>query len=70
MEWYFLGWLLFALFIVIIYFLLVIRALTTRHEFDESEEFSGVINVRQNIKNDNSNDDANGLRSKFDRESG
>lgn len=70
MEWYFLGWFLFALFILFIYALIVIKALTTRVDIDESEEFSGVINVKANNKAQHDRDVANRMRNDFDRESG
>ena len=47
MEWYLLGWFLFALFIVIIYWLIVIKALGTRREIKEEYEFIGVIKFDQ-----------------------
>ena len=67
MEWYFLGWFLFALFILFIYFLIVIRALTTRRDISEEDEFSGVMEFEQSTDSIDSNND-NRVRDDFDRE--
>jgi len=46
------------------------KGLTTKREIRPEEEFSGVIEFEQNADDNNSDDDANGLRSKFNGESG
>ena len=67
MEWYFLGWFLFALFILFIYFLIVIKALTSRRDIRPEDEFSGVMEFEQNTNNINSDNDDR-VRNDFDRE--
>ena len=52
MEWYFLGWVLVALFVLIIYWLLVIRALTHNPDFEIDDVDSGVFDARRYNKGD------------------
>lgn len=70
--WAWLGWFLSALFVLFIYWLIVIKSLTSRREMSEEDEYNltGVVEFGQDTKSDNSDDDTNGLRSKFNGESG
>ena len=63
MEWW--GWLILGCFLSLVFYVtLRIRGLLHRPYFDldESEEFSGVINVKAN----NTQSDANRMREQFD----
>ena len=67
--WKLLGWFFVALFVLFMYFLIVIRALTTKREIKEEYEFIGVMEIEQDT-DDNDSDNDGGLRSKFNGESG
>ena len=63
MEWW--GWLILGCFLSLVFYVtLRIRGLLHRPYFDldESEEFSGVINVKAN----NTQSDANRMREQLD----
>lgn len=72
MWWEFLGWFFVALFVLFVILLWLINGITTKLEIPEQDEYNltGVYNAKQHNEDNNSDDDANGLRSKFNGESG